>query len=232
MLSRHQCLLKNVIDFFNEPCDQGQDPQNRDRIETVYHLASQAYFIPGTAASRPEKKLVSVRIINWFVSNYAKFHMTVYLPAAYGGSGPEANTQFVVWNQYGAAKAGYKDKDMFDPYCRDNHLVCISRKNGTLFQSNLGQLNFFKWAIQNRIIDYVCAHYDDIVRDLVARMPKNTTAKTRAIVPGGTKTRKKREEISTSACQGVAFITIPRNEVVSVPAPIPFEFDAELLPLG
>lgn len=221
MLSRHQCLLNTVLEFY----------QNPDHVETVYSIADQSYFVPNHEPSPPSdatssgtttppapnastRKLVSVRILNWFVSNFAKFHMTAYNPADYGSELPDAQgTQFVVWNQYGAAKAGYRDKDMFDPYCRNSHPVCVSRHDGTRFRSNLGQLNFFKWAIRNRIIDYVCAHYDDIVRDLADRMPRNVTAKNRVHPVGGTgtKTRKKREEISASACQGIAFISLVRE---------------------
>ena len=217
MLSRHQCLLNTVLEFY----------QDTDHVETVYRIVDQSYYAETSAASfgnatptdtglvAATKKLVSVRILNWFVSNFAKFYMTAFNPVKYGAS--HEGTQFVVWNQYSAAKAGYRDKDMFDPYCRNSHPVCVSRSDGSVFRTNLGQLNFFKWAIRNKIIDYVCDHYDEIVRDLADRMPKNVTAKNRApSVASSTKTRKKREEISASACQSIAFISI-----VEEPLPLP-----------
>jgi hypothetical protein len=41
-------------------------------------------------------------------------------------------------------------------------------------ETTIGQLNFFKWAIENRIIEFIENHYDDIEADMNAR---NSTSK-------------------------------------------------------
>jgi hypothetical protein len=76
-------------------------------------------------------------------------------------------------------------------------------------ETTIGQLNFFKWAIENRIIDYIQAHYAEIEDDMNTH---NSTSKrkTVSISSSGSsvvlstdegKTRKKREELSISACK-------------------------------
>jgi hypothetical protein len=79
-------------------------------------------------------------------------------------------------------------------------------------------LNFFKWAIENNIIDYIEQNYDDIERDMNSR---NTTSKRRSPTSSSdgdseeyidttnnTKTRKKREELSVSACKCIKKETV------------------------
>ena len=96
-------------------------------------------------------------------------------------------------------------------------------------ETTLGQLNFFKWAIENQIIEYIEQNYDDILVDMNAR---NSSAKRKHSLKNSTessldsrevtdldvmdddiervplanngdngKTRKKREELSISACK-------------------------------
>ena len=119
---------------------------------------------------------------------------------------------FIVWNQYSSAKRGYVSKDMFDPYCRRAR-IAVQRSDGSLFNTTLGQLNFFKWAIQNRIIDFIVIYYDDIVRDMGARLTAKTTrmmAEEEGVDRPTTerRPRKKREELSVSACRGIKTISI------------------------
>jgi len=77
-------------------------------------------------------------------------------------------------------------------------------------ETTIGQLNFFKWAIENRIIDFIETHYNDIERDMNER---NSISKRRQSLDNPSelsnivvssehgKTRKKREELSVSACK-------------------------------
>jgi hypothetical protein len=69
-------------------------------------------------------------------------------------------------------------------------------------ETTIGQLNFFKWAIENRIIDYIQAHYKEIEDDMNTRnsTSKRKTANTNPNTSEGS-TRKKREELSISACK-------------------------------
>jgi septation ring formation regulator EzrA len=68
-------------------------------------------------------------------------------------------------------------------------------------ETTIGQLNFFKWAIDNKIISFIEDNYELIERDMNIR--NSTTKKHDTITDNvdNTKTRKKREELSLSACK-------------------------------
>jgi len=67
-------------------------------------------------------------------------------------------------------------------------------------ETTIGQLNFFKWAIENCVIEYIELHFADIETDMNMR---NSTSKRKSTIDGqdNSKTRKKREELSISACK-------------------------------
>ena len=47
-----------------------------------------------------------------------------------------------------------------DPFCRRDRIVL--RKHGSELTTTIGQMNFFRWAIENRILKYIYDHYDDL----------------------------------------------------------------------
>ena len=96
-------------------------------------------------------------------------------------------------------------KKRFDPFCRWER-VNIPYHNDQLIQTTIGQLNFFKWAIENSILTYIEENYDSIERDMNSR---NSTAKRKEqTVSDKNKTRKKREELSVSAIKSVKKETV------------------------
>ena len=66
-------------------------------------------------------------------------------------------------------------------------------------QTTIGQLNFFKWALENNILSYISEHLDEIEKDMNRR---NSTAKNRSVKKKA-KTRKKRQELSCSATKSI-----------------------------
>jgi hypothetical protein len=72
-------------------------------------------------------------------------------------------------------------------------------------ETTIGQLNFFKWAIENKILDFIEGNYDIIESDMNAR---NTTSKRKVSLDDNLKTRKKREELSISACKCIKKETV------------------------
>jgi len=72
----------------------------------------------------------------------------------------------------------------------------IPYENDTNIQTTIGQLNFFKWAFENEIIEYIEKYKDEIESDMNTR---NGTAKRKQAGVETNKTRKKREELSVSA---------------------------------
>jgi hypothetical protein len=138
---------------------------------------------------------ISLRIVDWFVTNYAKKYFTVY-----DVTNPTGDvTRFKVYNEYKLKLKAYS-KQRFDSFCRWQRIM-VPLDDDSNIETTLGQLNFFKWAIENQILDYIQENYDDIERDMNTR---NSTSRRRnsPVDHGeGGKTRKKREELSISACK-------------------------------
>jgi hypothetical protein len=61
-------------------------------------------------------------------------------------------------------------------------------------------LNFFKWALENKVVDYIDKNYELIEKDMNCR---NSTSKRKELVIDNSKTRKKREELSISATKSI-----------------------------
>jgi hypothetical protein len=90
-------------------------------------------------------------------------------------------------------------KKRFDPFCRWDR-ISVPYKNGTFIETTIGQLNFFKWALENKVIDYLEEHYETIENDMNSR---NSTSKRKETITDNSKTRKKREELSVSASKSI-----------------------------
>ena len=144
---------------------------------------------------------ISLRIIDWFSTNYAKKYYTVYDLKKKTIQGTEETVRFKVYMDYKQRLDGYS-KRRFDPFCRWERVIIPYGEN-TSVQTTIGQLNFFKWAIENKVLEYIETNYKHIEADMNQR---NSTAKRRNMKKGPSeplKTRKRREELSISAAKTI-----------------------------
>jgi hypothetical protein len=74
-------------------------------------------------------------------------------------------------------------------------------KAETCIETTIGQLNFFKWALENNVIDYIESNYSSIEKDMNHR--NSTSKRKESISSENSKTRKKREELSVSATKSI-----------------------------
>jgi len=125
---------------------------------------------------------ISLRIIDWFVTNYAKKYETEYTIKMRTGILKDLveDCVFKVYHRYKLQLKAYSKKK-FDSFCRwDRISIPIGQDSQML--TTIGQLNFFKWAIDNHILEYIDANYDDIEKDMNSRNSgssrRNTTAST------------------------------------------------------
>ena len=95
---------------------------------------------------------ISLRIVDWFATNYAKKYYTVYNLTL-------CEKRLKVYNDYKLKLKAYS-KRRFDPFCRWER-ISIPYEENTCMETTIGQLNFFKWAIENGIIDYITENYDE-----------------------------------------------------------------------
>jgi hypothetical protein len=137
---------------------------------------------------------VSLRIVDWFATNYAKKYYTLYTIDEPGRD----LRRFKVYFDYKLKLKAYSKK-RFDPFCRWDRIT-IPYKNGTFIETTIGQLNFFKWALENKVIKYIEDNYDTIENDMNHR---NSTSKRKGSISDNSKTRKKREELSISATKSI-----------------------------
>jgi len=134
---------------------------------------------------------ISLRLIDWFVTNYSKKYYTTYNIDVKG-----EKKRFKIYVDYKLKLKAYSKK-RFDPFCRWDR-IAIPYNNNTSIQTTLGQLNFFKWALEYKIIDYINANIDTIEKDMNKR---NSSSKNRK--KSQAKTRKKRKELSVSATKSI-----------------------------
>jgi len=176
--TQNDLLMKNLMDFYN----------NRANLNKMMSIIN------------GETK-ISLRIVDWFVTNFAKKYYTVYELSSQRGT-VQDKIRFKVYNDYKLKLKAYS-KRRFDPFCRWER-ISIPYDNDNFMETTIGQLNFFKWAIENRIVDYIEEHYQDIENDMNHR---NSTSKRNISIDDSIdtndngKTRKKREELSVSACK-------------------------------
>lgn len=107
---------------------------------------------------------ISIRVLDWLVSNYSKKNNTVYKIRLNGN-----DVWFLVNIEYKNQLNGYS-KQYFDPFCRKKKVIYHYKsgdgKKDVSFVSSIGQLNFFQWAIRNKVIKYAQLHLNDIEIDM------------------------------------------------------------------
>jgi hypothetical protein len=194
--TQNDLLLNNLLKFYDEN-------NNMDYMLRIINGESR----------------ISLRIIDWFATNYAKKYFTVYQI-------PNSERRFKVYVDYKLKLKAYSKK-RFDPFCRWDRIT-VPYKDGKYIQTTIGQLNFFKWALENNVINYIEENYANIEKDMNNR---NSTSKNKSLHgsaisnsssdssnseindnesvniscngDANNKTRKKREELSISATKSI-----------------------------
>ena len=87
---------------------------------------------------------MSLRLIDWFVTNYSKINNISYII-----NGQE----FLVYTNYKSQLKAYSKK-LFDPFCRRERIM-FQLQGYPMFQTTVGKLNFFRWAIEKGVLDYI-----------------------------------------------------------------------------
>lgn len=124
------------------------------------------------------KNGVSLRLIDWFVTNYSKKNNIMYNRRNYDNSNLSTssslplplqqsssfNDYFNVFNDYKSQLKSFSKKH-FDPFCRRLRIHFYYTKDKYII-TTVGQLNFFKWAIENNILEFIKTHMVDIENDM------------------------------------------------------------------
>lgn len=103
--------------------------------------------------------IISLRLIDWFVTNYAKRNSIGYL---LGGQ------EFMVYMSYKSQLKAYSKK-LFDPFCRRERIM-FSLPGTDQFVTTVGKLNFFRWAIEKNVIEYLKTHREAVELEMNGHM--------------------------------------------------------------
>lgn len=190
---QNSAILANMREFYGI---SSLHNHARGRLELMRQLSTGIYVLPVSG------KIMSLRLIDWFVTNFAKKHFVVHIYRNALGQ----PTRFNVYEEYKLQLKSYSKK-RFDPFCRWYHVNIPYDSNQTI-STTLGQLQFFKWVMEHELTTYIDAHVDAIVADMNA----HSTASRRKHAMD--KTRKKREELSASATKCIKFEQVEMEELI------------------
>jgi hypothetical protein len=110
---------------------------------------------------------VSLRLIDWFVTNYCKAHSISYILQG---------QEFVVYMNYKNQLKAYSKK-LFDPFCRRER-ISFQIPGHEAFLTTVGKLNFFRWALEKGILDYIKGHQTEIEKEMNLAMKEQAKART------------------------------------------------------
>ena len=99
---------------------------------------------------------VSLRVVDWLVTNYAKKHNIVYHSEVDGCA-----VAFNMFLEYKCQLKAYSKKH-FDMFCRRERIEFRG------VRTTVGQLNFFKWAITTGVLQYARDNHDHIEADMLS----------------------------------------------------------------
>jgi hypothetical protein len=153
--SQEQWVLYRLERFYNE--------KNTERVRNIL-----------TGNSN-----LSLRLIDWFVTNYAKKFNISYMT--------KANKHVIVYLSYKSHLKAYSKK-MFDPFCRWKRIKFHD------MDTTVGQLNFFEWALTDEVLDYLEQNRETVHADMETRLHEAKD------VEGP---KKKRHELSHSATKSM-----------------------------
>jgi hypothetical protein len=170
-------IVRWLQDFYNQP----------GRLEEVLPI------LTGSSA-------VSLRLIDWFVTNYSK-----KFNVSYPLTEDTTTRQFMVHFHYKRELKAYS-KRLFDPFCRRERISFQIRGQAPIEETTVGQLNFFRWAIEKGVIRYILAHAADIERDMNVSFREHYSKEAEVKTATG---RRKRKEMSHSAMKAVNHHDVP-----------------------
>src|SRR3972149_11651120 len=106
---------------------------------------------------------ISLRLLDWYVTKYASRNKI-----SYDSDNSIDIDRFNVYINYKSQLKSYKKK-YFDPFRRRKKFFYYYDKNDRTkrIHTTIGQLNFFKWAFLNNIIDEVEKNYSSVIKEMI-----------------------------------------------------------------
>jgi hypothetical protein len=174
---KQELIVASLQRFYNE----------QENIDEILQI------LQGTSA-------ISLRLIDWFVTNYAKTHSTSYILN---------NQEFLVYLNYKSQLKAYSKK-LFDPFCRRERILFQIGDRPT-FLTTVGKLNFFRWAIEKGILNYIRLNTAEIekemntfMRDIQKQKRSASTTTSTTSTTSNTSTNTSSSFVSTATSTSIA----------------------------
>jgi len=175
--SRHVVLMNKIKKFYSE----------KDNLKTLISIINGESFL-------------SLRVIDFFVTNYAREKEIIYEIPPPKNSTNKRIEKFMVYYSYKSQLKAYSKKQ-FDPFCRRERILFFIDKYDGIendpVRTTVGQLNFFRWAIKNNILEYIYKNYESIENDMNTFSKKNKKV---------TKTKPKKEKTKKTKKSKASFV--------------------------
>ena len=133
-----------------------------------------------------QNSVISLRILDWFITNYSKKHRTIIT---------NNKRSIDVYQNYKLQLKSFS-KRQFDPFCRKNKIIFYYNDEDYI-ETSCGQLCFFRWCFENNILNYVKDNLSIIEQDMKNSLKSKKNMKT----PDSCQ---KRQPLSVSASRSVS----------------------------
>jgi hypothetical protein len=156
LLERRAVTVKNRVQ-----CKQDQVVSwLQDFYTTPGNLEKLLPILQGTS-------IISLRLVDYFVTNYAKKMSTSFMLG---------DRHFLVYFNYKRELSAYS-KRLFDPFCRRERIMFQARGQEP-FVTTVGQLNFFRWFFEKKILEFVEEHREEIEEDMNSTLKEHYSRST------------------------------------------------------
>lgn len=163
--SNQQIILNNAKRFFEE---------NPSFIKILYNINA-------------GKSRLSLRLIDWFLTNYTREHETYINADDYRDKG--------VYKLYRSKLKKY-NKKYFDTFCRGDRII-IPQQDDNPLETTIGQLNLFHWLFSEGILSLIIQHREQVSQHM-AQNTKKAVSLPMGLAEAAAKA-KKRKEITKSS---------------------------------
>jgi hypothetical protein len=145
---------------------------------------------------------VSLRLLDWLVTHYAKANNIIYWinleKDTLEETAPKCKKEaanmkkIILYIEYRAQLKSYT-KYNFDPFRRHERIQYhVGKENDRIIETTIGQMNFFRWVFENKILDFAKFHSQNIVK----HMSKGKKSKDSELLS---------KKISHNSCQIISF---------------------------
>lgn len=176
------------MSFIREESDLESDIDTKMSLlmKSLTEFYKDCKYIQEIKSILEQESIISLRILDWFITNYSKKKRTVI----------ESDNKLIdVYQDYKLQLKSFS-KRQFDPFSRKNKIL-FYYTDKEYVETSCGQLCFFRWCFENNILLYVQKNLKIIEQDMKVSLKEKKKKSTE-------KPNQKRQPLSVSAARSVS----------------------------